>query len=124
MAIRELGVFVLDHTEWLTALRTVVQESHQLRDTYVADVPERESHLCTLLADRRPGDPGPPWLRRLLVAYMNATFRIWYDDCLRGELTDPLGRLDEMLQTVEAGIGEGTSRTGSRSTLNGGGATP
>jgi len=105
-AMRELGGFVLDHTDWLTALRTVVHQSHQLRETHLAVPPEHERHLCTLLAERRPHAAQPEWRRRLLVGYASAAFRVWYDDYLRGELTDPLGRLDEMLLTLRDGIGD------------------
>jgi len=94
-AIHELGVFVLGHRDWLAALRTVVQQSHHLRETHSGVPPERERELSTMLAARKNMEPD--WRQRLLVACSVAAFRIWYDDYLRGGLVDPLGRLDEMM---------------------------
>jgi hypothetical protein len=111
LAMHELGAFVLEHTEWLTALRTVIEQSHQLHASQLSAPPEREQQrLSALLAARRPDSPLPQWRRRLLVGYASAAFRIWYEDYLGGALTDPLARLDEMLRTLEAGVGEAPAR--------------
>jgi AcrR family transcriptional regulator len=94
-AIHELGVFVLGHRDWLAALRTVIQQSHHLRETHSGVPPERERELSTMLAARHRTEPD--WRQRLLVACSVAAFRIWYDDSLRGEVDEPLSRLDEMM---------------------------
>jgi len=99
-AFDELGVFVLGHRDWLSALRTVIEQSHHLRDTHAGVPPEREQELSTMLAKRHPDDAEPDWRRRLLVACSVAAFRIWYDDYLRGTIADPLERLGEMLAAV------------------------
>jgi AcrR family transcriptional regulator len=99
-AIHELGVFVLDHGQWLGALRTVIQQSNHLRAAHQGVPPEREQDLSSRLAARQPGGGEPTWQQRLLVACSVAAFRIWYDDYLRGGLDEPLERLDAMMATV------------------------
>ncbi|MEU4245555.1 TetR family transcriptional regulator [Actinoplanes sp. NPDC026619] len=101
-AMHALGVFVVEHRQWLGALRTVIQESHHLRATHQGVPPEREQELSAKLAARHGESGGPGWRRRLLVAYAVAAFRIWHDDYLRDKISgDPLARLDEMVATIE-----------------------
>jgi len=103
LAMLELGRFAVKRRDWLTALRIVVQESHHLRASHLGVRPEQEQELTAMLAARHPDTP-PDWRLRLLVAYSVAAFRIWYDDHSRAGMADPLGRLDEMLHTVAAGV--------------------
>jgi len=98
IAIHELGMFVIEHRDWLGALRTVIQQSPHLSATHQGVPPEREHELTQLLAARRNTEPD--WRLRLLVACAVAAFRIWHDDCLRGVLVEPLARLDEMMAAV------------------------
>ena len=98
-AIHELGVFVIEHRDWLGALRTVIQQSPHLSATHQGVPPEREQALTRQLATRH-GDAEPDWRLRLLVACSVAAFRIWHDDYLRGLTADPLTRLDEMMTAV------------------------
>jgi len=99
-AIHELGIFVIEHRDWLGALRTVIQQSPHLSATHQGVPPEREHELTRQLAARH-GDAEPDWRLRLLVACSVAAFRIWYDDYLRGLLmAEPLTRLDEMMTAV------------------------
>lgn len=95
-AFHELGVFVLGHTDWLAALRMVIEKSSHLRAIHLGVPPERELELTAMLAARGAGDT-PGWRRKLLVACEVAAFRIWYDDYLGGAVEKPLDRLDEML---------------------------
>ncbi|MCU7726501.1 TetR/AcrR family transcriptional regulator [Actinoplanes sp. KI2] len=95
-AIHELGIFVIDHRDWLGALRAVIRQSPHLSATHQGVPPERELELSRQLAARR-GEAEPDWRLRLLVACSVAAFRIWHDDYLRGMTADPLTRLDEMV---------------------------
>jgi AcrR family transcriptional regulator len=105
-AFHELGVFVIEHREWLGALRTVIQQSPHLSATHQGVPPERELELTRLLAARR-GDAEADWRLRLLVACAVAAFRIWHDDYLRGMTDDPLIRLDRMMTAVSRPDGDG-----------------
>ncbi|GAA2609251.1 TetR/AcrR family transcriptional regulator [Paractinoplanes durhamensis] len=101
-AMHELGVFVVAHTQWLSALRTVIRQSSHLSAIHLGVQPEQEQDLSAALAARHAGSGEPGWRQRLLIAYAVAAFRIWYDDYLLGALTDPLARLDEMVATIGA----------------------
>jgi hypothetical protein len=83
----------------------------QLRSTHLAVSPERESQLAVLLMARGSENAEPGRREWLLVAYAMAAFRIWYDEYLRGGMTEPAVRLGEMLATAENAMG---SRPGGR----------
>jgi AcrR family transcriptional regulator len=102
-AMRVLGAFVVEHRDWLAALRTVIRASPHLRVTHQGVPPEHELELAGILAARHPAAADPSWRDRLLVAYAMAAFRIWYDDYLHGSVPDPLARLAEMLGTIDSG---------------------
>lgn len=100
-AMHELGGFVVEHADWLRALRRVIDESPHLSAAHLGVTPESEQKLLAL----RPGRPDEPeWRRRLVLASATAAFRTWYEDYLRGAIPDPLGRLDEMLSLSLAGF--------------------
>jgi len=101
LAVLELGRFVVDNKDWLTALRVVIQQSHQLRAGQLGVRPDQEGEIAALLAAR--SSTTVDWRLRLMVACSVAAFRIWYDDFLRHSPADPLGHLDEMLAAVSAG---------------------
>jgi AcrR family transcriptional regulator len=103
LAMLELGCFAVEQRDWLAALRVVVQQSHHLQASHIGVRPEQEQEITAMLAARHPEAPAD-WRLRLLVAYSVAVFRIWYDDHSRAGLADPLGRLEEMLRTVTAGL--------------------
>jgi AcrR family transcriptional regulator len=52
-AIHELGIFVVEHRDWLGALRTVIQQSPHLIATHQGAPPEQEGKLTRLLAERQ-----------------------------------------------------------------------
>jgi AcrR family transcriptional regulator len=100
-AMRKLGVFVVEHRDWLGALRTVIHNSAHLRESHQGVPPEREEEIIAMLAARRGESGVPGWRQRLQVAYAVTAFRIWHDEFLRGRVSDPLAQLDEMVATIE-----------------------
>ncbi|GIF26154.1 AcrR family transcriptional regulator [Actinoplanes tereljensis] len=100
-AMHKLGVFVVEHRDWLGALRTVIQNSAHLREGHQGVPPEREQEIIALLAARHGTSGEPSWQQRLQVAYAVTAFRIWHDEFLRGKVLDPLAQLDEMVATIE-----------------------
>jgi AcrR family transcriptional regulator len=100
LAMLELGRFVIDHKDLLTALRIVVLQSHQVRAEHLGVRPDKEEEIAGLLAARRPDTAGADWRLRLSVACSVAAFRIWYDDYLRHSPADPIGYLDEILSAA------------------------
>ncbi|AEV86085.1 HTH-type transcriptional regulator tcmR [Actinoplanes sp. SE50] len=99
-AMTRLARHVVTNRELLAALRTVVQDSTHLRTCGLVIRTDTEPDIAGMLAARHPGADPADWRRRLLVACSTAAFRIWYEDFLPGELTDPMGHLRAVMDAA------------------------
>ena len=124
LAMLELGRFVIDHKGLLTALRTVVAQSHQLKAAYLGLRPDQDGEIAAQLA-ARSDLAAAHWRLRLSVACVVAAFRIWHDDYLHDSAADPIGHLDEILSALADGtlpIATATAKPGAGTPAGGAGA--
>ncbi|MCZ2816313.1 TetR family transcriptional regulator [Modestobacter sp. VKM Ac-2984] len=96
-ALRTLAGYVVDHRERLALFLRVAEESAASRPSPFLQLADRERDVAVRLLARRGALPPVGWRTRLVVARAVATFRVWLDDVVTGELPDPLGHLDEVL---------------------------
>lgn len=95
-ALTALGRFAIDNRGLLVALRLVAERSPHVRGAYLGR-PEHEREMVRLLSARHPGADPDEWPRRLLVACGVAAYRVWYEDHLRFDLSDPAAHLGTIL---------------------------
>ncbi|GIF14014.1 TetR/AcrR family transcriptional regulator [Actinoplanes teichomyceticus] len=99
-AMLRLARYVVERRELLRALRTVAQQSTHLTATQVVVRTDTDPDIAGRLAARHPDADPADWRRRLLVGCATAAFRVWYEDCLGGELPDPIGHLASILDAA------------------------
>ncbi|MFI1988754.1 TetR/AcrR family transcriptional regulator [Actinoplanes sp. NPDC020271] len=99
-AMTRVARFVVERRELLTALRTVAQQSAHLKVSQVVVRTDSDPNIAALLAARHPGADPDDWRRRLVVGCATAAFRVWYEDCLRGGLPDPMAHLEAILDAA------------------------
>jgi AcrR family transcriptional regulator len=95
-AMTRVAHYVVQNRPLLAALRTVAQQSTHLRVSQV----DTDANIVALLAARHPGADPADWRRRLLVGCTTAAFRVWYDDALPGDLDDPMGHLESIMDAA------------------------
>lgn len=100
-AMTRVARFVVEHRPLLTALRTVAQQSSHLKASPVVRT-DSDPNIAVLLAARHPDADPDDWRRRLLVGCATAAFRVWYEDFLRGGLTDPMAHLESVMDAAVA----------------------
>ncbi|WP_436530246.1 TetR/AcrR family transcriptional regulator [Actinoplanes sp. HUAS TT8] len=99
-AMTRVARYVVERRELLTALRTVAQQSTHLRVSQVVVRTDSDPNIAALLGARHPGADPDDWRRRLLVGCATAAFRVWYEDCLRGVLPDPMAHLESIMDAA------------------------
>ncbi len=99
-AMTQVARFVVERRELLTALRTVAHQSSHLKVSQVVVRTDSDPNIAALLAARHPDTDPDDWRRRVLVGCATAAFRVWYEDCLRGGLPDPLAHLESIMDAA------------------------
>jgi AcrR family transcriptional regulator len=98
-ALTEIAAYALSHRTRLRQLAEVRQTSADIRFSPLTRLSEQEQHLAQQLAARRSPDAVPDWRTRLLVARAVAGLRIWLDDLVAGECTDPWQHLQQIFDS-------------------------
>jgi len=98
-ALAEIATFALGNRGRLRQLADVRRTSADIRWSPLTRLSGQEQRLAGQLAARCGTGTAPGWPIRLLVARAMAGLRVWLDDIIAGDCTDPWQHLQQIFDT-------------------------